>query len=70
VREKKKEKAKVEAKKIAEYKYKVGDIVRLIDGRSQGIVEKIEKKNIHINYGIFITQAPIDKIELVKAVKN
>ncbi len=70
VREKKKKEAKVEAKKIAEYKYQIGDIVRLIDGRAQGIIEKVEKKILHINYGLFITKASIDKIELVKAVRN
>ena len=70
VREKKKKEAKVEAIRIAEYNYKVGDIVRLLDGRAQGIIEKVEKKILYINYGIFITKASIEKIELVKAVRN
>jgi len=69
VREKKKKEAKVAAKIIADYQYKVGDIVRLVDGRAQGIVEKVEKKTLHINYGLFIAKASLDKIELVKAVR-
>ena len=56
--------------KIANYQYKVGDIVRLIDGRAQGVVEKVEKKSILINYGIFTTLAAREKIELVKSAKK
>jgi len=70
VRETKKKKAVVEAKKIAQYKYKVGDIVRLIDGRAQGSIEKIEGKKLLIDYGLFTTQTTQDKVELVKAGKR
>ena len=48
VREKRKKEIIIAAKKIADYQYKVGDIVRLIDGRAQGIVEKVEKDIISV----------------------
>ena len=64
----------IEAKKIAKqkasYKFKVNDKVRLIDGRACGIIEKIEKNKVIIDYGMFTTQATLDKIELVVAAKK
>tara|TARA_B100000809_G_scaffold266760_1_gene331266 strand:+ start:9141 stop:11414 length:2274 start_codon:yes stop_codon:yes gene_type:complete len=64
----------VEAKKIAKekasYTYKVNDKVRLIDGKACGIIDKIEKNKVTIDYGMFITQATLDKIELVVAAKK
>ncbi len=52
-----------------DYTYKVGDTVRLIDGRAQGIIERIEGDKLLINYGVFTAKTKIEKIELVKAVK-
>ena len=64
---------KIEAKKIAKakanYIFKIGDRVRLIDGNSVGTIDKIEKKNIFINYGIFTTKASTEKLELVEKKK-
>ncbi|WP_075343245.1 endonuclease MutS2 [Tenacibaculum agarivorans] len=70
VRKEKKEEAKKEAKARAEYVYKVGDRVRLIDGNSVGTIDKIEKKNAFINYGLFTTKTSIEKIELVEKAKS
>ncbi len=65
---------KVEAKKIAEeranYVFKVGDRVRLIDGNSVGTIDKVEKKSVFINYGLFTTKATLDKLELVEKAKR
>ena len=58
------------AKEKASYKYKVNDKVRLIDGKACGIIDKIEKNKVTIDYGMFITQATLDKIELVVAAKR
>ena len=64
----------IEAKKIAkaksEYIFKVGDRVRLIDGNAVGSIDKVEKKNVFINYGLFTTKASIEKIELVERAKS
>lgn len=48
------------------YQIKVNDIVRLKDGNAKGTVEKIEKKTVTINYGLFTAKSSIDQIELVK----
>lgn len=70
LREKKKKEVKVETQKIKDYRYKLGDTVRLIDGRAQGTIERIDGDKLLINYGMFTAQTNIDKIELVKAAKK
>ena len=45
---------------------KVGDKVRLLDGKSVGSIDAIEKKKAIVNYGIFTTQVNVDQLELVK----
>ncbi|MCB0472909.1 MAG: DNA mismatch repair protein MutS [Flavobacteriaceae bacterium] len=69
IRKQKKEKEKKLAKAKAAYKFKVSDSVRLIDGTAIGTIEKIEKKNVIINYGYFTTQAKLEQLELVEASK-
>lgn len=67
-KEKKKEAAKV-AKAKANYVFKINDRVRLVDGNAVGIIDKIEKKNVFINYGLFTTKAKIEQLELVEKAK-
>ena len=45
---------------------KVGDKVRLLDGKSIGSIDVIEKKKAIVNYGVFTTQVNLDQLELVK----
>ena len=72
--EKVKVKKDIEAKKIAkqkaDYKFKVNDKVRITDSNACGIIEKIEKNNAFINYGVFTTKTSITKLELVESAKN
>lgn len=73
VKEVRKEKviaAKKLAKEKAAYKFKVNDKVRLIDGKACGIIDKIEKNKVTIDYGMFTTQTELNKIELVVAAKR
>lgn len=70
VRKEKEVEAKRKAKEKASYKFKVNDKVRLIDGKACGIIDKIEKNKVVIDYGMFTTQASLDKIELVVAAKK
>jgi len=58
------------AKERAAYIFNINDRVRLIDGNSVGTIDKIEKKNVFINYGIFTTKTTVDKIELVESAKK
>ena len=64
----------VEAKKIAkqraDYVFKTNDKVRIIGSNSCGLIDKIEKKNVFINYGIFTTKTTLNKVELVEAAKK
>jgi len=69
IRKKKKAK-KEEAKKIVEKPkpvLKVGDRVRMYDGRAIGSIDTIEKNKAIVNYGIFTTNVNVDLLELVEA---
>ena len=68
-KEKKIEAAKI-AKEKSEYIYGVNDRVRIIDSNSVGTIDKIEKKNVFINYGIFTTKAKLEQLELVEKAKK
>ena len=46
-------------------KLKVGDRVRLIDSKSVGTIDRIEKNKVIVNYGIFTTNVSLDKLELI-----
>ena len=70
VRKEKKIEAKKEATARANYVYKINDRVRLIDGNAVGTIDKIEKKNVFINYGLFTTKAKLEQLELVERAKK
>ncbi len=46
---------------------KIGDRVRLEDGRAVGSIDKIEKNKAIVNYGMFTTNVSIDQLELVES---
>ncbi|WP_242086961.1 endonuclease MutS2 [Aestuariivivens sediminis] len=48
---------------------KVGDRVRLEDGRAVGSIDKIEKNKAVVNYGIFTTNVSLEQLELVESKK-
>ncbi len=48
---------------------KIGDRVRLEDGRAVGSIDKIEKNKAVVNYGIFTTNVSLEQLELVEAKK-
>ncbi len=70
VRVQKIETAKIEAKQKANYTFKPNDRVKIMDSNSIGTIEKIEKNNAFINYGMFTTKTSITKLELVQAAKK
>ncbi|MFD0992095.1 endonuclease MutS2 [Tenacibaculum geojense] len=70
VREEKQKEAEKIAKEKAAYEFKIGDRVRLTDGRSVGTIDKLEKKKAFINYGLFTTEASISQLELVEKAKK
>ncbi|MFD1161853.1 endonuclease MutS2 [Hwangdonia seohaensis] len=48
---------------------KVGDRVRMEDGRAIGSIDKIEKNKATVNYGLFTTNVSLEQLELVEAKK-
>ncbi|MFP4846690.1 endonuclease MutS2 [Winogradskyella sp. PE311] len=69
---KKKKAAKQKAKPIEKPKpiLKVGDRVRMHDGRAVGSIDSIEKNKANVNYGMFTTNVSLDLLELVEAKKK
>lgn len=66
---KEKKKEKEEAKKAPPAKpkviLKVGDRVRMIDGRAVGTIDIIEKKKAIVNYGMFTADVGLEELEKV-----
>ena len=48
---------------------KVGDRVRMFDGKAVGSIDKIEKKKAIVNYGVFTSTVSLDILELVETKK-
>ncbi len=70
------EKRKVEKKKAVLKEqnkpppvFKLGDRVRLQDGKAVGTIDTLEKGKAIVNYGVFTTQVSVDQLELVEKKK-
>ena len=63
---KEKKKNKIDRPKKSNIKLKVGDSVRMFDGRSVGSIDLIEKNKAIVNYGVFKTQVSLDLLEIVE----
>ncbi|NER11348.1 DNA mismatch repair protein MutS2 [Muriicola jejuensis] len=70
---KKKEKVKKKEEEKARSKprpvFRVGDRVRLFDGKAVGSIDSLEKNKAVVNYGMFTTNVSIDQLELVEGKK-
>jgi DNA mismatch repair protein MutS2 len=68
IRERKK-KAKAEARKAPPPKpkvtLKIGDRVRMIDGKAIGTIDALEKNKAFVNYGMFTTNVSVTELEKV-----
>lgn len=64
-----KKKAAKKAAKKPKPVLKVGDRVRLLDSKSVGSIDSIEKNKAIVNYGQFTTNVSLDKLELVEKTK-
>ncbi|SHG28874.1 endonuclease MutS2 [Flagellimonas flava] len=49
--------------------FKIGDRVRMQDGKAVGSIDTLEKGKAVVNYGMFTTQVSVDQLELVEAKK-
>jgi DNA mismatch repair protein MutS2 len=71
-------KKKIAATKKAEEKektkprpvFKVGDRVRLFDGKAVGSIDSLERNKAVVNYGMFTTNVSVEQLELVQAKKK
>lgn len=71
IRKEKKEK-KLKEKPVEKPKaiLKLGDRVRMIDGKAVGTIDTIEKTKATVNYGIFTSKVDLESLELVEAKKK
>lgn len=70
IRQQKKEKKKKEAAAPKPRPVlKVGDRVRMPDGKAVGSIDSIEKSKATVNYGSFTSKVSLDDLELVEAKK-
>ncbi|MFY7810094.1 MAG: endonuclease MutS2 [Flavobacterium sp.] len=66
-KEKKEKKIKAEIEKIVpKVVLKIGDTVRMTDGKATGTIEKITKNKATVNYGVFTSQVSLEQLEFVK----
>ena len=49
---------------------KIGDRVRMFDGKSIGTIDKIEKNKALVNYGVFTSTVNLEALEFVESKKN
>ena len=50
--------------------FKVGDRVRMIEGKAVGSIASLEKKKAVVNYGQFTTHVGLEQLELVQRKKT
>ncbi|EAZ94464.1 DNA-mismatch repair protein [Flavobacteria bacterium BAL38] len=68
VKKEKKIKAKIEEENKPKVTLKVGDRVRMIDGKAIGTIDVIEKTKATVNYGIFTSKVSLEQLEYVQPV--
>ena len=68
IRKEKKKKAAPAPVKV-KVNFKLGDQVRLFDGKAVGTIDSIEKEKAIVNYGMFTTQVRLEALDLVQAAK-
>ena len=70
IRKEKKEKKLKPVIEKPKHILKVGDRVRMLDGKAVGSIETIEKNKANVNYGMFMSKVSLEELELVEAVKK
>jgi DNA mismatch repair protein MutS2 len=58
------QKAEAEKPKVS---LKIGDRVRMVDGKAIGTIDKIEKNKAVVNYGVFTSKVSLEVLEYVQA---
>ena len=65
--EKKEKKLKAIPEEKPKLTLKVGDRVRMFDGKAIGTIDKIEKNKAVVNYGVFTSKVNLEQLEFVQA---
>jgi DNA mismatch repair protein MutS2 len=65
--EKKEKKLKATTEEKPKVTLKVGDRVRMFDGKAIGTIDKIEKNKAVVNYGVFTSKVNLEQLEFVQA---
>ena len=65
--EKKEKKLKAIPEERPKVALKVGDRVRMFDGKAIGTIDKIEKNKAVVNYGVFTSKVNLEQLEFVQA---
>ena len=68
-KEKKEKKLKVVVEKPKPV-LKIGDRVRMFDGKAVGTIDSIEKNKATVNYGVFTSKMSLEALEFVEAMKK
>ena len=68
VKKEKKIKAKIDEENKPKVILKVGDRVRMKDGKAIGTIDAIEKSKATVNYGIFTSKVSLEQLEYVQPV--
>ncbi|MFY8097240.1 MAG: DNA mismatch repair protein MutS, partial [Flavobacterium sp.] len=68
VKKEKKIKAKIDEENKPKVQLKIGDRVRMKDGKATGTIDVIEKNKVTVNYGIFTSKVSIDLLEYVQPI--
>jgi DNA mismatch repair protein MutS2 len=68
VKKEKKINAKIEEENKPKVLLKVGDRVRMIDGKAIGTIDAIEKNKATVNYGVFTSKVSLDLLQYVQPV--
>lgn len=63
-------KAEAKEKRKPKPVFKIGDMVRLFDGKAVGSIDSLEKNKAVVNYGVFTTNVSVDQLELVETRKK
>lgn len=65
--EKKEKKLKAIPEEKPKVTLKIGDRVRMFDGKAIGTIDKIEKNKAVVNYGVFTSKVNLEQLEFVQA---
>lgn len=68
-KEKKQKEQQIQQANKTNFVLKVGDRVRMIEGKAVGVIDVIEKNKATVNYGFFTSKVALEQLEMVERKK-